>query len=152
MDIANKRDREAGLTLIELLAVVVILGIIAGIAVISISQLIQTSKTKAFLANAYTLRDAAHFYLKEKLVREEEYDGEISYKLLLENGYIEPIKDPDTGELLEPSDESFVEVKNGKLYAVMLIGVERMLSKKSDRAASPVPLDELSADDIVTKN
>ncbi|MBM6619755.1 competence type IV pilus major pilin ComGC [Bacillus suaedaesalsae] len=47
----KKMKEQKGLTLVELLAVIVILGIIAGIAVPSISNIIEKSKEDAYQAN-----------------------------------------------------------------------------------------------------
>lgn len=57
----NKKlvKNEKGLTLIELLAVIVILGIIAAIATPSISNIINTQRDKALLADASTMISAA---------------------------------------------------------------------------------------------
>ncbi|WP_282033033.1 type IV pilin protein [Metabacillus indicus] len=54
---------ERGLTLIELLAVVVILGIIAAIAVPSISGIIKNSKEDAVITEASQIIDAAKLFV-----------------------------------------------------------------------------------------
>lgn len=54
----KKMKEQKGLTLVELLAVIVILGIIAGIAVPSISGIIEKSKTDAHNANIEMIESA----------------------------------------------------------------------------------------------
>lgn len=56
---------EKGLTLVELLAVIVILGIIAAIAVPSIGKIIENSKYNAVKADAINVLNAANMYFVE---------------------------------------------------------------------------------------
>ena len=58
----KKLKNEKGLTLVELLAVIVILGIIAAIAVPAIGGVIQSSKEKATLSDAMNALEAANLY------------------------------------------------------------------------------------------
>lgn len=55
----KKMKNQKGLTLVELLAVIVILGIISGIAVPSISGIINNSKAEAHTANVQMIKAAA---------------------------------------------------------------------------------------------
>lgn len=57
---------ERGLTLVELLAVIVILGIIAAIAVPSIGHLINKTNDKAKVADAVQIIDAAKLYVSSE--------------------------------------------------------------------------------------
>jgi type IV pilus assembly protein PilA len=61
--IKKKMKDQRGLTLIELLAVIVILGIIAAIAVPSIGNIIQKSKVDAVKADAVNVLNAGKIYL-----------------------------------------------------------------------------------------
>lgn len=61
--IKQRIKNEKGLTLIELLAVIVILGIIAAIAIPSIGSIIQKSKEDAVKADAITVINAAKNYV-----------------------------------------------------------------------------------------
>ncbi|WOV82941.1 type II secretion system protein [Sporosarcina jeotgali] len=61
----KKLKNEKGLTLVELLAVIVILGIIAAIAVPSIGGIIDNSRIKAVKADAQTIISAANMYFAE---------------------------------------------------------------------------------------
>lgn len=70
----KKLKNEKGLTLVELLAVIVILGIIAAIAVPSIGGIIENSRVKAIKADAQTALSAANMYFAEGL--DTEKDGE----------------------------------------------------------------------------
>lgn len=61
----KRLNNEKGLTLVELLAVIVILGIIAAIAIPSIGNIIQNTREKAVVADAQNALAAANLYFTE---------------------------------------------------------------------------------------
>ncbi|WP_215191869.1 prepilin-type N-terminal cleavage/methylation domain-containing protein [Exiguobacterium sp. s7] len=70
---AKQLKDERGLTLVELLVVVVILGIIAAIAVVAIGGIIENSKKDAMVADAKQMVSAAKLYVASNEVT----DGEV---------------------------------------------------------------------------
>lgn len=87
----KKLKNEKGLTLVELLAVIVILGIIAAIAVPSIGSIIENSRIKAAKADALNAMSAAQLYFAEN-----DTPDSVTLKVLKDEGYMQ-----DLGTLLE---------------------------------------------------
>ncbi|WP_409301947.1 type II secretion system protein [Peribacillus sp. SCS-155] len=145
-DIKTQRiSSESGLTLVELLAVIVILGIIAAIAVVAGGSVIQKSRTQAFISNAYAFKESAVYFVKDKELHGNTVPEKITYSELLEAGYLEEVKDPDTGERWPSDNGSYIKVENNKPAAICLIGKKRQLCTDD----GPVPFGGLSEGDIL---
>jgi len=117
-DVRQMRD-ERGLTLVELLVVVVILGIIAAISVIAIGGLIENSRKDAQVANAKQLVNAAKLYVASNPVANNTELVHTKTGVANANSVLKPmvddLKDPMNED--NPYTEAFVTVgKTGETY------------------------------------
>lgn len=101
----KKIKNEKGLTLVELLAVIVILGIIAAIAVPAIGNIIENSRFKAIKGDAQTILSAANMYFAESETKEGET---VDLKTLNGEGFIN-----DSGSFKIDSTDVTVTKQNG---------------------------------------
>ena len=98
--IMNKRlklfKNQKGLTLIELLAVIVVLGIIAAIAVPSVSSIIRQSKLNADLSSYRVIKDAGLRYAMVKGTT-----GDVTLSQLQSDGYLNDLPKVQSDRLKE---------------------------------------------------
>ena len=92
-------DKEEGFTLVELLAVIVILGIIVAIAIPAIGNVINKAETGATEAEKELVVDAARLYVITDLDGKIEgiTEGKIKVSTLREAGYLESNADKKIG-------------------------------------------------------
>lgn len=88
----KRLKNEKGLTLVELLAVIVILGIIAAIAVPSIGGVIDNTRIKASKADAINAIEAAKLYFVENSDKDD-----VLLSVLESEGYMKDLGSLNTG-------------------------------------------------------
>ncbi|MBE4908147.1 type II secretion system protein [Bacillus luteolus] len=137
---------QKGITLIELLAVIVILGIISSVAIPTMTNLVQLSKDRAMVGNAHALKEAASLYVRDLHLQQQTPPSKITYKMLIDSQYIEYIKDPDTGSRYSDTNASFVEYKQNQLTGICLKGFERSICGGNGEALS---LDSITVESII---
>ncbi|MEZ7170812.1 competence type IV pilus major pilin ComGC [Sporosarcina sp. OR05] len=101
----KRLKNEKGLTLVELLAVIVILGIIAAIAVPSIGGIIDNTKIKAVHSDAQNIISAASLYY----IDNPEIKTEVTLETLLTEKYIS-----DAGSF--EANKASVKVSNDRKF------------------------------------
>jgi len=99
----KRLNNEKGLTLVELLAVIVILGIIAAIAIPSIGGVIENSKYNAVKADALNVLSAANLYF----IEEPTATTAVAVSVLKTAGYLDSL-----GKI--PADSTVTPVPKGE--------------------------------------
>lgn len=95
-------NKEDGFTLVELLAVIVILGVIVAIAIPAVGSVIDRADEDADHAEISLIEDAARLYTTTNGIdsdkinwNEAETEGRISVKTLIEEGFLEERDDSE---------------------------------------------------------
>jgi type IV pilus assembly protein PilA len=135
---------ERGLTLIELLAVIVILGIIVAIAIPAIGSIIDNSKKDAHIANAKQMASAARLAISTNQVSGTSIT--LTMQQLNDQGFLDKIpKSPGDLGNYDTDDSKVVVEKNAttgkRTYTVTLVGT-------NGTYISGVEVDELDRGDV----
>ncbi len=122
--------RNKGFTLIEMLAIVVILGVLMGIGIMTYSSYVGKTKNKAYDLAEESMRNSAMSAIADCLtggsrdfcaahtIPEDQYTYEvIKLKELIDDEYIDEIKDPYNTDKICDSSLSYVYLSNKKDYA-----------------------------------
>lgn len=91
-ELMKKFKNERGLTLVELLAVIVILAIVSAIAFVMIGNVIENSKKDAHIANAQQIIASAKLYDVTEGIEE----GSVESTALQSEGYLDKLVNPWT--------------------------------------------------------
>lgn len=134
---------ERGLTLIELLAVIVIIGIIAAIAVPSIGNIIENSRRDAHVANARMLIDATKMRITTNQLGTTDDDRKFTLAELRDWGLIQDIRVPGDNGNYDGGD-SFVRVERDADNNILTYHVTLAAAGSAEPFIDNVELQELT--------
>lgn len=132
---------EDGMTMIELLATVVILAIIAGIGVVAIGNVIQNSREDAMVSNVQQAMNAANMYLMDP--SRDVKTQQITLDDVIKADYLKQSKDWDAGKLPVTGVVFNVDA-TGNLTLTMPEG-QLMAGKVKSKAISGMKADDIAA-------
>ncbi|MFS0689872.1 prepilin-type N-terminal cleavage/methylation domain-containing protein [Sporosarcina sp. 179-K 8C2 HS] len=140
----KRLKNEKGLTLVELLAVIVILGIIAAIAVPAIGNIIVNSKYNAVKADAINVLNAANLYFVEN-PEETSVVVNGTDKSLVKSGYLENQGlIPDAASVAKSSPNTLtatdVEYSKGKKVTFSAATIQKISDDNQKGSGTPAAI------------
>lgn len=120
-------DNDRGFSLVELLGVIVILGVLSGVAIIAVSRHLNNSKDKSYQIMEESVYVAAQNYVLDSI---DKFSGNKTVKIekLVEDGYLDSLIDPakkdgsECGGTVEITSRDTVSGEIGELeYTVKLV-------------------------------
>lgn len=114
----NKYLNNKGVSLIEMIGVIIVIAVIASIAIPNVSKYLDRSSMATFLTYEKSMEDAAKNGVLECIgnssakcdIQEKGNSNEIHLKTLIDEGYLSEIKTKD-GQVCD-AEKSFVRVEN----------------------------------------
>ncbi|XCA82638.1 prepilin-type N-terminal cleavage/methylation domain-containing protein [Exiguobacterium mexicanum] len=124
---AKQLKDERGLTLVELLVVVVILGIIAAIAVVAIGGIIENSRKDAMVSDAKQMVNASKLYVASNPVSATtKLDFKGSTNGTDVSSYVDSMKDPYGDAAYDTAVVTVTVSGSSYKYSVFLDGVKTL--------------------------
>lgn len=113
-----------GITLIELLAVLVVMGLLATIVFVSVGGILGTSKDNTNSVQNKSIKEAAKMYLADNIDTidfENETSVDITLSTLVQNGYLTgTLKDNKSGKEYDLYESTVTITKDGNSYTYTL--------------------------------
>lgn len=119
-----------GFTLVELLAAIVILGLLTLITVPAVTKIVKDNKNDLYLSQLQSFRDSAKAWGADNMFSNLPDQGNcilVQIKTLQDDGLVEPnVKNPKTGEIFNS------KIENGKIVGTF-VKIENSGSEKKNK-------------------
>jgi type IV pilus assembly protein PilA len=137
---------QKGFTLLEVLAVVVILGIIASIIVPNIATVIENNKKDSYVATARNMIEQTRFSI---LINDTSVSADSDYTLqeLVTAGYIQPLPADPWGDTYDAANS--VVTESSGTFSIYLVSTDASGNSHTiGTAAAPIAETDLDRSDV----